>query len=287
MNDVIDSLRRASFPRKVEFLDHRAHVLETYIVGDYAPGTAIIPPSAKVACIGSCFAQEMAKSLSDQGRTTAHIPLSERWNTSFAVHHFVAAVLDGTPLPAGFLPHGVDVGEFVKRSGELKEADAFIVTFGLSLCWFELATNRMVLDVRAGHSLKGLANVVTTHTMRQTTVSENVAEIRAVIDCIRRHRPLAPIILTLSPVPLLLAMSDCPVLPANQISKAVLRAALHEVIEQRFANTYYWPSYDIVEWLAKYHGPVFGQDGNDLRHLNPSVINEIMRLFSKFYFSAA
>jgi hypothetical protein len=72
---------------------------------------------------------------------------------------------------------------------------------------------------------------------------------------------------------------------SNGISKATLRIALHEIMERQSENVFYWPSYEIVEWMGKYIRPLWGQDGNDLRHLQPQVIDYIMRRFSTLYFA--
>jgi hypothetical protein len=123
--------------------------------------------------------------------------------------------------------------------------------------------------------------------MKQTTVAENIEQINAIVACIRRSNGSAPVIFTLSPVPLLLSMTDYPPVPSNVISKSVIRSALHDVMERKFENVHYWPSYEIVDWMGKYTGPIWGQKGNDLRHLEPDIIDGIMRKFSKIYFADA
>ena len=55
------------------------------------------------------------------------------------------------------------------------------------------------------------------------------AAIMDVVSAIRAQRPDAPIIFTLSPIPLLASLTDTPVVAANHISKATLRIALHNI----------------------------------------------------------
>ena len=63
-------------------------------------------------------------------------------------------------------------------------------------------------------------------------------------------------------VGVILAVTDGSPIAANNVSKAVLRAALHEVMARKEPNVFYWPSYEIVEWIGKYVALVWGQDGN-------------------------
>ena len=272
------------YPKDVRSLARPEEVLDVSIIGSYAPETPPLKPTDKIACIGSCFAQELAKSLAAKGREVLPIFISERWNTAFALRHFLEFAMDGTPIPAAVVPNGVKTDEVITSAGALRDADAFILTFGLSVCWFENATGQMVLDVPEGHSTSGLRNAFKTHSMRQTTVEENIAQIDAAISSIRGQKPDAPIVVTLSPIPLLISMTDYPVVTSNTISKAVLRAALHMIHARYMDNVYYWPSYDIVEYMAKYHGPIFGQGEDDLRHIKPALINQIMELFDVCYF---
>lgn len=279
-----DIVNKVLFPRGTKFLDKQEQVIANYIVGDYAPDSPPIAIDAAIACVGSCFAEEMAKSLAAQGRNVAPVFLSERWSSAFAVSHFLDFAFEGTPVPDGFIPKGVDASHLNSLHGSLDKAEAIIITLGLSLCWFDMTTDSMVLDVPGVMALKGLSKALPRYTMKQTGVGENVEAIAGIIHKIRWHKPTAPIILTVSPVPLYLAVTDSPVIPANNISKAALRMAVFEFMRCRPEGVYYWPSYDIVEWLAKYDGPRFGIGGEDLRHIDPAAVSLIMSLFSKYYF---
>jgi hypothetical protein len=276
---ILELLRSAAYPRDVESLNQFPSVVEDQIVGGYAPPEPFLSPSDRVACIGSCFAQEMAKALEALGRPTAPIFLNEEWNTAYAVRQFLEHALDGAPLPETFIPKGVRADQLKESVQGLKGSDAFILTFGLSLAWFRKSDGQMVLDVYGGSSGVGVINALKSHKMRQTTVAENVQQIMGALECIRKHKPSAPIVLTLSPIPLKFSFADYPIVPSNNISKATLRLAIHEVDQMQLEGVHYWPSYDIVEYAAKYHGPVFGLNGEDLRHVNSALIKQIMDLF--------
>lgn len=276
-------IERMLYPRLVRALANVDKQIDAFVVGSYAPEAPPIPSDAKIACVGSCFAQEISNSLTSQGRSVAPLILSERWNTAFAVRHCLENLLEGTPFPDGYvLPHIQVQGG---RSETLRSAGAFILTLGLSVCWFDIATNKMVMEIESGHSAAGLRNSFSTHVMRQTSVADNIAAITAVIESVRRVNATAPIVFTLSPIPLMASITPYPPVASNTISKATLRLALHEVMERQHPHVYYWPSYEIVEWVGKYVRILWGQDDNDLRHLQPSFIDQIMRKFSALYFA--
>ena len=47
-----------------------------------------------------------------------------------------------------------------------------------------------------------------THVMRQTSHADNVSQIEAIVGCIRRKHPAAPIVFTVSPIPLLFPLKN-------------------------------------------------------------------------------
>jgi hypothetical protein len=274
-----------TYPRHAHLVAHADEIIRSHIIGGYAPSVPVINPRARVACIGSCFAGEIAKSLAAQGRPVEPLVITERWNTAFALRHFIDAGVRGIPIPDGFLAKDVTINP--KVLARLRTADAFIITLGLSLCWYEHSTGKMVMDIKMGHSNRALVGAVPLYEMRQTSVAENVAQLEAIVASIREARPNAPIVFTLSPNPLLLSLTDYPPVPSNTISKATLRVALHEMIERKLENVFYWPSYEIVEWIGRYVRLIWGQEGNDLRHLQSATVDDVMRRFSELYFRPA
>ncbi len=251
----------------------------TRIVEPYAPASPPLTSSMKVACIGSCFAHEVGESLARSGKDTVPVFVSERLNTPFALAYTVANSFEKTPYPPGYMLEAVTD----QAGAELPNADAYIVTLGLSLCWFDQATGVMVSAPPKTYSEKGVSRAMAQYALRQTSVAENVDQIAAIIETIRRHKPTAPIILTLSPVPLLIVTSGSPV-AANNVSKSTLRVALHEIEQRNLPGVYYWPSYEIVEWFGKYVDIVWGRGENDMRHLQPKFIDGITSLFIEVYY---
>lgn len=284
MTDASDrhKLLLATYPRE---FGSPEDAIDSHIVGAYRPSAPPLGGETSIACIGSCFAGEIAAELTAQGRLVAHMSLSERWNTPHALAHFLRYALNGVPFPDGFLPQDFKLESDLYQT-QLSKADAFIMTLGLSVVWTETETGKMVLEPRLGHSAKGLmAGLRGTHAMRQLDLYEIEAEIVAGIECIRSAKPNAPIILTLSPIPFLVSFTPQPPIPSNIISKAALRLALHNIWEQKYPNVYYWPAYDIVEWRAKYER-IYGTGEDDARHIKRSVVTDIMSRFSALFIRA-
>src|SRR5688572_18756881 len=88
--------------------------------------------------------------------------------------------------------------------------------------------------------------------------TETKAAINTLYRSIRKINPSAPCIITLSPVPIDSAVGIKTELPygaieLDVISKSTLRAALFELFNEwsaSEANTYYFPSFEIVRWIG-------------------------------------
>ena len=113
------------------------------------------------------------------------------------------------------------------------------------------------------------------HKFRVSSVAENKENIRAMVDIIAKHRPDAKVIFTVSPIPLGATFRPVSSMTANSVSKAILRAALDEVLRDldADANVHYWPSFEIVN-------DVFADVWTmDRRHVSPAVLDFVMTLF--------
>jgi hypothetical protein len=280
--------RQSFFPHRfadeVALNDSIMGVFHTHIARTYVPPAPIMPQNARVASIGSCFAEEISKSLRAQGLDVGYIFMSERWNSAFALAKFLDNALFGTDFPPGFVAGAGTVGLPAETIAQFHAADMFILTFGLSLCWFEKATDRLVLEPGESHSITGLKRAMSEFEMRQTSLKDNEREIRRCIALIRKARPKAKIVLTLSPVPLQAALTDVSPIPANIISKSTLRVALANVTARGLSDVYYWPSYDFVDWFGAHIDAAFGGPDGDMRHVKTDLVGVIAQFFKHYYF---
>ncbi len=282
-------VRFSGFPRRVSARDDSDFevALRNCLFGMLTPEQPLISQSAKIASLGSCFAEEVSKALTAHGTDVVYMPMSERWNSAFAVDTFLAYVLDGVPLPDGFTKNNESVKEISpEQIRSFASADLFILTFGMSLCWLN-KNGELILEPGGTHSVEGLKIAAKyDYFMQQTTVEQNEAAIINCISRIKRVRPNAPIVTTLSPVPMMGVMANSSAIPANNVSKATLRLALENVRQRGLENVYYWPSYDLVNWYGNHIERAFGDTDRDARHVRQNVIDLIVEKFA-YYFIAA
>jgi len=150
--------------------------------------------------------------------------------------------------------------------------DVFIFTLGLTESWLSRAD---------GAAFPLCPGVVAgtfdpdRYVFRNFRVADVTAHLRAFVTSLRRVNPTARIILTVSPVPLAAtAMPNGHVLSATTYSKAVLRAAAQEIVED-VPECWYFPSYEIIT------GPQSGGRffADDLRTVTEEGVAHVMATF--------
>ena len=153
-------------------------------------------------------------------------------------------------------------------------ADVFIITLGLSEVWYDEPTGEVFW--RAVPAAKYDA---TRHRFRVTTVDENQANLASIDGLIRRYRPDAHLVLTLSPVPLTATFRDVSCVTANAVSKAVLRVAIDQFLRARGASdgAYLFPSYEIV--TAMFQNAFM----EDRKHPHQHVLDLNMKAFERYF----
>jgi GSCFA family len=166
----------------------------------------------------------------------------------------------------------------------VREAGAFVFTLGLAEVWQDRETG--------GVFWRGVPEEIfdaQRHVFRLSTVEENEANIVEIVRLIRSENPSAPILLTLSPVPLAATFRDISCITADCVSKSVLRIALDRVLERGLGGVYYWPSFEVVRWGGA-HLPwrAYGLDDRNPRHVSRYLVREIIDAFvDSFYVPAA
>ena len=165
----------------------------------------------------------------------------------------------------------------------LEEAGAFVFTLGLAEVWQDRETGSVFW--------RGVPEDVfdqARHVFRPTTVEENERNIVRAIELIRRVNPAAPIVLTLSPVPLKATFRDISCLTADCVSKSTLRVALDAVVAHGFEQVYYWPSFEIVRWVGGHvPWPAYGFNRGDSRHVTRFLVAQIIDAFVEAFYTPA
>lgn len=257
-----------------------------YILHGWAPAEPIISPSTQITAFGSCFAANISNWLSkrnfrvlnkaEDAKRAYVVACGEGMVNSFVIRQQFEWAWEGKtfdqPLWHGYRAeeYGYDPEVQVETRRIFDETDVFILTFGLSEVWYDEPTGNVFW-----RTIPKDVYDPERHKFRVSTVEENKANLLAIYDLIRKHRPDAKILFTLSPIPLIATFRDNSCLTSNAVSKAVLRVAIDEVLrEKRHEGAlYYWPSYEIVTDVFKLpYKP-------DRRHPKNPALDYIMTLF--------
>lgn len=263
----------------------------TYVGKGWLPETPFIDKDTYIAAFGSCFAAEVTKYLASSGYNVfgrdlsldSHIVRSGEGivNSAALVEQFEWAWEHKHPEEGRWHDsqgRELPISERV-RSETLRifsETEVFVLTLGLSEVWYDVLTGEPFwraipkAEFDAGR-----------HGFRVLSVEENRLNIERVRQLIRRHRPQAKIVLTLSPVPLAATFRPVSCISANAVSKASLRMAIDEVMRGNAddPDLFYFPSYEMITSFL----PDPWQD--DMRHPTRAAVASVMKEFHKAYLS--
>ena len=260
------------------------------VLKGWLPDAPVITSQTQITAFGSCFAGHISEWLSkrnfrvltkeEDAKRAYVVAFGEGMVNSFVIRQqfewaWENKVFD-QPLWHGYKAEefGYDPEVRLETKRIFDETDVFILTFGLSEVWYDEPTGNVFWRTVP----KDVYNP-DRHKFRVSTVDENRDNLEAIYRLIRKHRPDAKIIYTLSPIPLIATFRDNSCLTSNSVSKAVLRVAIDEVVRAHQDEGYlhYWPSHEIVSDV--FHLPY----RPDRRHPRPRVIHFIMTLFEHYW----
>ena len=276
--------------------DHRqlfernlGRLIREYVIPGFAPPEPLLDRTDTVVTLGSCFAAELRTFLKKAGATSSSFKIPESLFNTYAILDFFSWCATGAETGRGFRYDRLAGGEICEWTPEAEreayaaafgEAGAFVFTIGLAEVWEDRETG--------GVFWRGIPEEIfdeDRHVSRVTTVEENAANLEQIIELVRRINAEAPIVLTLSPVPLRATFQDMSCIAADCISKSVLRAALAEVMSKRLPGVYYWPSFEVVRWVGAHLGwPAYGVDDDKARHVTRYLVGEIMDAFVEAFY---
>jgi len=151
-----------------------------------------------------------------------------------------------------------------------QRADLFIFTMGMTEVWIEKKSGLVVCSGYGGDVDEHLNSF---EDLSYEKVRRMLVEL---ITLVRKLRPNADIVFSVSPVPLSKTMKDESLVVANGVSKMKQRLALDEVLPQ-FENVYYFPSYE----LALAQGKDFYEDNGML--VKATTVSYILDHFMRWY----
>ncbi|MBY0510256.1 MAG: GSCFA domain-containing protein [Rhodospirillaceae bacterium] len=261
---------------------------ETYVMNGLLPDKKFINASKTITSIGSCFAQNVTKYLTEKSfkmhsSVDSEIYISlmgEGMVNTYAIASQFEWALDGH-VPTQNLWHGYKAEEFGysedirRRTGAVfKQSKVFILTLGLSEVWYDEPTGGVfwrAIPMKHYDPAR--------HKFKVATQAENLANLNKIVDIIRKRVPDADILFTLSPIKLAATFRPMSCLTANHTSKANLKSALDQLLQDRSTDKrlHYFPSYEIITELFP-HPYKF-----DNRHIHTNIIDFMMLLFDHFY----
>ena len=264
------------WPILIDELKDFSQSAQEYVLGPNSKPAFTLTNEANFFTLGSCFAENLAKSLRAHGRIVKNLPFSEEINSTYANRHLIEwslSRLEDEDLKASFdksFP-AIDPSEIEKS---LSRADVVIFTVGVAPCFFSRETGRFVIPKSNNVGLWG-----DSFQFRTTSVSENKENLQKIIEMIQEINENIKIVLTLSPVPLKGTLNTPSVMQADSISKSTLRIAINEIMTNNPSGVSYWPSFEMVRWLGVYFENVFGLEDGRSRHVSSYVIDNIIELF--------
>jgi hypothetical protein len=270
-----------------------AEAVQDFVLKGWMPDAPMISRATRITAFGSCFAANISNWLAarnfrlmtkgEDAQNAYVVSCGEGMVNSFVIRQQFEWAWEDKDFEQP-LWHGYDKREYgydpeiqARTKALFDETDVFILTFGLSEVWYDEPTGNVfwrtipkdVYDPKR-------------HKFRISTVDENRKNIDAIYKLIRKHRPDAKIIISLSPIPLIATFRDNSCLTSNSVSKAVLRVAIDEIMRKygKKGVIHYWPSYELVTDV--FHLPY----KPDRRHPQRIVLDYIMTLFEHVWCEA-
>ncbi len=257
-----------------------------WVLAGWEPPEPMISPETRITAFGSCFAANISNWLSkrnfrvltdSKGSNSAYvIRCGEGMVNSFVIRQQFEWAWENKvfelPLWHGYKAeeYGYDPKVRLETKRIFDNTDFFILTLGLSEVWYDEPTGNVFW-----RTIPKEAYDPARHKFRVSTVEENKENLEAIYKLIRKHRPDATVLLTLSPIPLTATFRNNSCLTSNSASKAVLKVALDEVLRNHMddGQLYYWPSYEIITDVFRLPYK------SDRRHPKEPTLDYIMTLF--------
>lgn len=263
--------------------------LAAYVGFGWLPEAPFITKSDPITTFGSCFAAHISDYLIKAGYTIADlgenraayvIRCGEGMVNSAAIAQQLLWAYGEAQFnePLWYDKDGTEARyeESVRLDTRaiFDRSNVFIITLGLSEVWYNKASG----DIFWRAIPKSQFNPER-HGFKVLSAVENLANLEAGYNLIRRRRPQSTIIFTLSPVPLVATFRPVSCITASSVSKASLRIAVDELMRAHpdDKRLFYYPSYEIVKDV------IIDAYENDFRHIKPEVVSTIMNFFARHY----
>lgn len=262
--------------------------LMKYVGMGWLPDQPFLTRADQITTFGSCFASHVTKFLAEHGYNVgapeAVAPYVIRFgesmvNTAAIAQQFRWAYGETNfdePLWHDMTGTAIEYTESMRQATRavFDGSNAFIITLGLSEVWQNKITGEVFWRAIPEHQFDPRV-----HGFTILDTTENKANLATAYRIIRQHRPRAAVIFTLSPVPLAATFRPISCVTANSVSKAILRVAVDEFMRAHPDDDrlFYFPSHEVVKDV------IDAPFDEDLRHVRPDVVAQIMDLFARTY----
>ena len=260
-----------------------------------AESARLIDGSTKVATIGSCFAQELAKVMGTVDISGGMHPGGLFYSTA-TIRQELERIAGGWPERAADPPWRIEDG-FVDpfrdydthypdeaallasraaadaaADGLFRGARVVVVTLGLIETWRSPTTGNTYRQIPHPAAFPTLGA-----SFHRLTVAEMLDDLERIRTVVRDHVG-AELVITTSPVPLHTTFTPLDVRVANVESKSRIRAAVSEFVD-RHPDVRYFHSYEMVV-TAERQSDYFRDDGRHVhRHAVRYIVSRFLDLF--------
>jgi hypothetical protein len=275
-------------PVSFDVYDDVPRLFRDHILPGHAPTAPLLTPDATVVTLGSCFAQELRTVLERAQFLAANFWIPSGLNNTFAIADFVSWCVRGEGTRRAYRYDRAEDGSIEEWTPneereayleQFRRAGAFVFTLGLAEVWVDRETGAVFWRGVPEHIFEE-----SRHEFRLSTVEENAANVVEIIELVRSVNADAPIVVTLSPVPLRATFRDISCITADCVSKSVLRVAIDTALAEARPNVYYWPAFELVKWAgAELDWRAYG---GDARHVQRYLVYAIIDAFVESFYGA-
>lgn len=305
LKERIEKLYTNKSQKRIKSARWPTHMIETKdlqtfceksIISEYSNIDFHLTTKSKVATIGSCFANNLANVLNENGINAKTFSLGEEINNTYtnsAIFEIMNNIDTIGNTDTNFNNTTLEPlmnNDFIKELKEFKEylsnCDLLVYTLGVSQGFFSFDDKPTLIKGTGGID----RTAFTKSLYRNISVDENVLNCKKIITLARLIRPNIPIVFTLSPVPLARAFDTTSAITSDCLSKSILRVSIDELLKLNIKNINYWPSFEIAKWIyphiiiEKPQDWHFGSDDLHPRHVSKETVSLIIQLFIKVYF---
>lgn len=274
------------YPQDKSLEDER--VIQNYFMQQLAPAAPFLGSGDCIVAFGSCFASHISEYLdrldynvaTRRDRAAYISKMGDGIVNTYAIRQQFEwgweSKQPSVELWHGYNAKALGYDETVRVDTKqlFDSADAFIITLGLSEVWYDVPTGEVFWRAIPTEYFDAER-----HKFRVTSHQENLNNLTAIRSLIRKYRPDAAIVFTVSPIPLTATFRPIACTVADSASKAILRSALDEFCRTHAGDEkmFYFPSYEIS--LRAFQHPYM----EDRKHLHKHVLDLNMAVFERYF----